>query len=62
MIMEIAALPPAAVEGDKVSFAAKTLAGWPTLTYAPTNHRQREQAIDERMTGLLLPTLSMKKT
>ena len=61
MIIAVAALPPAAVDGDNLSPAAMTLAGCPTLTYAPTNHRHSEHATDETMVGLRRPKMSMRK-
>lgn len=60
MIIAVAALPPAAVDGDKSFPASMIVAGWPTLTYAPTNQRQREQPMEEMMVGLLRPHRSMR--
>jgi hypothetical protein len=62
MIIAVAALPPAAVEGDNFNPAAITVAGWPIFTYDPTIHKQIEQAMQEMMTGLRRPTMSITPT
>jgi hypothetical protein len=62
MIIEIAAFPPAAVDEERSPPAARILAGCPTFTYAPTNHKHVEHAIEEIMTGRRRPTISIKAT
>lgn len=60
MIMAVAALPPAAVDGDKSLPSAIIVAGCPILTYAPTIQRQAEQKADEMMVGFRRPQISMR--
>lgn len=62
MIMPVAALPPAAVDGESWFPALMMSAGCPILTYAPMNQRHSEQAIEERIVGCRRPHMSIKKT
>lgn len=61
IIIPVAVLPPARVDDETWLPASITLAGCPTLTYAPIYHIQSEHAIDEMMTGRRRPSLSMRK-